>query len=107
MNDLCDVKAIREKLGISQEEFAKRLGVSSRTVQNWEFGKKIPDSKHEIFAKVLQRVQVNDLVTPFFNGLFQIVLDVLVFFPVQVVFLTKSFDPGAKPVVDCHLQRLR
>ena len=45
MNDLCDVKVIREKLGISQEEFAKRLGVSSRTVQNWECGKKIPDSK--------------------------------------------------------------
>lgn len=52
MNDLCDVKAIREKLGISQEEFAKRLGVSSRTVQNWEFGKKIPDSKREILAKI-------------------------------------------------------
>jgi len=52
MNDLCDVKAIREKLGISQEEFAKRLGVSSRTVQNWECGKKIPDSKREILAMI-------------------------------------------------------
>lgn len=52
MNDLCDVKAIREKLGISQEEFAKRLGVSSRTVQNWECGKKISDSKREILAKI-------------------------------------------------------
>jgi transcriptional regulator with XRE-family HTH domain len=52
MNDLCDVKVIREKLGISQEEFAKRLGVSSRTVQNWECGKKIPDSKREILAKI-------------------------------------------------------
>ena len=52
MNDLCDVKVIREKLGISQEEFAIRLGVSSRTVQNWECGKKIPDSKREILAKI-------------------------------------------------------
>lgn len=52
MNDLIDVKAIREKLGISQEEFAKVLGVSSRTVQNWERGKKIPDSKREILRKI-------------------------------------------------------
>ena len=52
MNDLIDVRAIREKVGISQEEFAKLLGVSSRTVQNWERGKTIPDSKREMLRKI-------------------------------------------------------
>ena len=40
-----EIKAIRGELGLSQEEFARRLGVSPRTVQNWESGGKIPDSK--------------------------------------------------------------
>ena len=47
-----NLKFLRTQKGISQEEFAKRLGVSSRTVQNWECGKKIPDSKREILAKI-------------------------------------------------------
>lgn len=68
MNDLCDVKAIREKLGISQEEFAKRLGVSSRTVQNWEFGKKIPDSKREILAKIAGQSPSRLKSMPYYGG---------------------------------------
>lgn len=68
MNDLCDVKAIREKLGISQEEFAKRLGVSSRTVQNWEFGKKIPDSKREILAKIAGQPTSRLKSMPYYGG---------------------------------------
>lgn len=31
-----DVKAIREKTGLSQAEFAARLNISPRTLQNWE-----------------------------------------------------------------------
>ena len=68
MNDLCDVKAIREKLGISQEEFAKCLGVSSRTVQNWEFGKKIPDSKREILAKIAEQNPSRLKSMPYYGG---------------------------------------
>ena len=37
MNDL-DIKKIRTDLGLTQVEFAKRLGISMRTVQNWESG---------------------------------------------------------------------
>ena len=40
-----EIKAIRNELGLSQEAFAIKLGVSPRTVQNWESGGKIPDSK--------------------------------------------------------------
>ena len=47
MNDI-DIKALRKKLGLTQEELAKRLGVHARTVQNWESGTLIPDSKRKL-----------------------------------------------------------
>ena len=31
-----EVKAIRERLGITQSELARRIGVSVRTVESWE-----------------------------------------------------------------------
>ena len=46
MNDL-DIKAIRIESGLTQPEFAKRLGVTTRTVQNWEAGGTIPETKRE------------------------------------------------------------
>lgn len=33
-----DVKQLRDKLGITQSELAKRLDVSKRTVEGWEQG---------------------------------------------------------------------
>ena len=33
-----DTKQKRKELGLSQSEFAKALGVSVKTVQNWEQG---------------------------------------------------------------------
>ena len=44
MNDL-DIKKIRTDLGLTQVEFAKRLGISMRTVQNWDSGGAIPEMK--------------------------------------------------------------
>lgn len=37
-----EVKAIRDRLGVSQEKFAFLLGVSKRTVENWEQGRRHP-----------------------------------------------------------------
>ena len=37
-----EVKAIREKMGVSQDKFAVILGVSKRTVENWEQGRRNP-----------------------------------------------------------------
>jgi len=37
-----EVKAIREKMGFSQDKFALVLGVSKRTVENWEQGRRHP-----------------------------------------------------------------
>lgn len=44
MCNLEDVKKIREKSGLTQKQFAEICGVTLRTVQNWEAGKKIPDN---------------------------------------------------------------
>lgn len=37
-----DIKDLRKKLAISQEEFARRLGVSLQTISRWELGKTKP-----------------------------------------------------------------
>jgi len=37
-----EVKAIRERMGVPQEKFALILGVSKRTVENWEQGRRHP-----------------------------------------------------------------
>jgi len=40
--DHIDVRAIREKISLSQGEFAKLFGLSKRTLQHWEHGRRIP-----------------------------------------------------------------
>lgn len=37
-----DVNVIRERLGLTQEQLAQRLGVSFKTVNRWEKGKSKP-----------------------------------------------------------------
>lgn len=37
-----DVKSIRESTGLSQAKFASLLGVSVRTLQDWEQGRRAP-----------------------------------------------------------------
>lgn len=49
MNDL-DIKQIRAKIGLTQAELAKKLGVDTKTVQNWESGATIPKSKYGILG---------------------------------------------------------
>ena len=39
-----DIKKIREALGLTQEQFARRLGVSFVTVNRWENSKAIPST---------------------------------------------------------------
>lgn len=56
MNDL-DVKNIRMESGLTQPEFAKRLGVTTRTVQNWEAGGTIPETKRELLRAMLRPQQ--------------------------------------------------
>lgn len=37
-----DIKALRERAGVSQRDFAVMLGVSLRTLQEWEQGRRTP-----------------------------------------------------------------
>jgi putative transcriptional regulator len=37
-----EVASIREKTGLSQARFAELLGVSVRTLQDWEQGRRVP-----------------------------------------------------------------
>lgn len=37
-----DIRALREKAGVSQRAFAAMLGVSHRTLQDWEQGRRTP-----------------------------------------------------------------
>ncbi len=46
------IKMVREKLHASQNEFALMIGVSARTLQNWEQGRREPEGP----AKALLRV---------------------------------------------------
>ncbi|MFH0957721.1 MAG: helix-turn-helix domain-containing protein [Pseudomonadota bacterium] len=42
VKELAPVKEIREKLGISQSAFSSLLGVSMRTLQDWEQNRREP-----------------------------------------------------------------
>ena len=46
------VSAIREKTGLSQKQFARLLGVSVRTLQEWEQGRRAPSGA----ARTLLRI---------------------------------------------------
>jgi putative transcriptional regulator len=47
-----DPKLIRESLGLSQIKFAKLLGISLATLQNWEQGRRKPDGPAKILLNV-------------------------------------------------------
>ena len=47
-----DVKAIRQKLGKSQAQFAQMIGVSIATLQNWEQGRRRPEGPACALLKV-------------------------------------------------------
>jgi putative transcriptional regulator len=49
-----NVKGIRQKLGLSQAEFAQQFGFSVRTVQQWEQGRAVPDRPARILLRVIQ-----------------------------------------------------
>jgi putative transcriptional regulator len=50
-----DVKAIRSKIGMSQEDFARHFGVSKRTVQDWEQQRRRPSGPSRAFLVVIDR----------------------------------------------------
>lgn len=50
-----DVQAIRERIGLSQAAFAAVLGVSVRTIQDWEQGRRHPAGPARSLLRVAER----------------------------------------------------
>lgn len=50
-----DVKKIRQKLEMTQQQFATLMGISVRTLQNWEQGRRVPDGPARVLLMVASR----------------------------------------------------
>ena len=50
-----DIKAVRNSMGMSQSEFALMIGVSARTLQNWEQGRRKPEGPAKALLRVVAR----------------------------------------------------
>jgi putative transcriptional regulator len=50
-----EIKTVREKLNVSQTEFALMIGVSVRTLQNWEQGRRKPEGPAKALLRVASR----------------------------------------------------
>lgn len=50
-----DVKAIRSRLGMTQEEFAGRFGFSVNTLRHWEQGRRVPEGPTRAYLLVIDR----------------------------------------------------
>jgi putative transcriptional regulator len=49
-----NVKALRAKLGMTQETFALRFGLTLASVRDWEQGRSAPDAATRAYLKVIQ-----------------------------------------------------
>src|SRR6266498_3674205 len=56
MERVPDVRAIRAKIKVTQEEFASRFGLSLRTVQDWEQGRFEPDQASRTLLRLIERI---------------------------------------------------
>jgi putative transcriptional regulator len=53
--DPIDVRAIRERSGLSQGEFARKFAINPRTLQDWEQRRREPDSAIRAYLTVIDR----------------------------------------------------
>ena len=50
-----EVKAIRQKYALSQQDFAKIFGISVRTLQQWEQGRRFPQGPAKVLLNVIDK----------------------------------------------------
>jgi|SRR5450631_2321453 putative transcriptional regulator len=50
-----DVRAIRSRLGMTQQEFAVSFGFSVNTVRHWEQGRRVPEGPTRAYPLVIDR----------------------------------------------------
>lgn len=56
------IKAARYNMGLNQKAAADKIGVSNKTLSNWENGKSFPDVPHIEKMCDLYGVSYNDLI---------------------------------------------
>lgn len=49
-----DVRKIRKELHVSQKEFSKQLGISNRTLENWEQTRRAPTGPARVLLNLLE-----------------------------------------------------
>ena len=50
-----DMKAIRDRFGMTQSQFAAFLCISARTLQKWEQGQRNPDGAANTLLRIMQK----------------------------------------------------
>lgn len=50
--EAADVRSIREQYQLSQSKFASLLGISPKTLQNWEQGRRLPEGPARVLLQV-------------------------------------------------------
>jgi putative transcriptional regulator len=56
MERVPDVKAIRDRLHLSQAEFSRRFRLSLKTVQDWEQGRFEPDQASRTLLRLIEKI---------------------------------------------------
>lgn len=51
-NEILDISEARTALGLSQQEFADLMGISKRTLQEWEQGRRVPTGAARTLIKL-------------------------------------------------------
>jgi len=60
-----EIKIFRKNNNLKQDEFASKVGVTIRTIQNWERGEVIPSSKYELLHSIMNDNVVNEKSAPY------------------------------------------
>ena len=55
LKDPSPARTIRKKLNLSQSDFAGLMGVSPRTVQDWEQGRRIPQGPAKSLLRIAEQ----------------------------------------------------
>jgi transcriptional regulator with XRE-family HTH domain len=62
---ILNIKESRKILKLTQEQLGKKMGVSRKTVNNWENGSEIPETKRELLLSILSNIELeNELKEP-------------------------------------------
>lgn len=63
-----DIKNLRRALNLNQRELAEKLGVSVGTIQNYEKGGVIPESKHKILVNLTKHDPIAEKILGVITG---------------------------------------